>query len=144
MRKIASNLLLKEHAERVFFLCKQPDGYRIIKEIDGVKCEPYEEVFIEAPDECIGSIVESLGFRRGTLENMESDNGMTKVHYIIPSRGLIGFMTNFLTMTKGYGIINHSFLDYRPMEGDSVGERQLGVLVSIDTGQTTAYALWWC
>ena len=113
----------------------------IIKEIDGVQCEPYEEVFIEAPDECIGSVIESLGFRRGTLENMESDNGMTKVHYVIPSRGLIGFMTNFLTMTKGYGIINHSYLEYRPMEGDLVGERQLGVLVSIDAGQTTAYAL---
>ena len=113
----------------------------IIKEIDGVQCEPYEEVFIEAPDECIGSVIESLGFRRGTLENMESDNGMTKVHYVIPSRGLIGFMTNFLTMTKGYGIINHSYLEYRPMEGDAVGERQLGVLVSIDAGQTTAYAL---
>lgn len=113
----------------------------IIKEIDGVQYEPYEEVFIEAPDECIGSVIESLGFRRGTLENMESDNGMTKVHYIIPSRGLIGFMTNFLTMTKGYGIINHSYLDYRPMEGNTVGERQLGVLVSIDAGQTTAYAL---
>lgn len=113
----------------------------IVKEIDGVKCEPYEEVFIEAPDECIGSVIESLGFRHGSLENMESDNGMTKVHYIIPSRGLIGFMTNFLTMTKGYGIINHSFLDYRPMEGDTVGERQLGVLVSIDAGQTTAYSL---
>lgn len=113
----------------------------IVKEIDGVKCEPYEEVFIEAPDECIGSVIESLGFRHGSLENMESENGMTKVHYIIPSRGLIGFMTNFLTMTKGYGIINHSFLDYRPMEGDTVGERQLGVLVSIDAGQTTAYSL---
>ena len=113
----------------------------IIKEIDGVQCEPYEEVFIEAPDECIGSVIESLGFRRGTLENMESDNGMTKVHYVIPSRGLIGFMTNFLTMTKGYGIINHSYLEYRPMEGDAFGERQLGVLVSIDAGQTTAYAL---
>jgi len=113
----------------------------IVKEIDGVKCEPYEEVFIEAPDECIGSVIESLGLRRGSLENMESDNGMTKVQYIIPSRGLIGFMTNFLTMTKGYGIINHSYLDYRPMEGETVGERQLGVLVSIDSGQTTAYAL---
>ena len=72
---------------------------------------------------------------------MDSNDGMTKVHYTIPSRGLIGFMTNFLTMTKGYGIINHSFLEYRPMEGDTVGERQLGVLVSIDNGQTTAYAL---
>lgn len=113
----------------------------IIREIDGVKHEPYEEVFIEAPDECIGSVIESLGLRRGILENMESIDGMTKVQYTIPSRGLIGFMTNFLTMTKGYGIINHSFLDYRPMEGQTVGERNLGVLVSIDSGQTTAYAL---
>ncbi len=113
----------------------------IIKEIDGVKHEPYEDVFIEAPDECIGSVIESLGFRKGIMENMDSSDGMTKVHYTIPSRGLIGFMTNFLTMTKGYGIINHSYLEYRPMEGETVGERQLGVLVSIDNGQTTAYAL---
>ena len=133
--------ILIENMRREGFELQVSKPKVIIKEIDGVKCEPYEEVFIEAPDECIGSIIESLGFRRGTLENMESDNGMTKVHYIIPSRGLIGFMTNFLTMTKGYGIINHSFLDYRLMEGDTVGERQLGVLVSIDTGQTTAYAL---
>lgn len=133
--------ILIENMRREGFELQVSKPKVIIKEIDGVKCEPYEEVFIEAPDECIGSIIESLGFRRGSLENMESDNGMTKVHYIIPSRGLIGFMTNFLTMTKGYGIINHSFLDYRPMEGDTVGERQLGVLVSIDTGQTTAYAL---
>ncbi|MFR7591653.1 MAG: translational GTPase TypA [Longibaculum sp.] len=133
--------ILIENMRREGFELQVSKPKVIIKEIDGVKCEPYEEVFIEAPDECIGSVIESLGLRRGTLENMESDNGMTKVHYIIPSRGLIGFMTNFLTMTKGYGIINHSFLDYRPVEGDAVGERQLGVLVSIDSGQTTAYAL---
>lgn len=133
--------ILIENMRREGFELQVSKPKVIIKEIDGVKCEPYEEVFIEAPDECIGSVIESLGLRRGTLENMESDNGMTKVHYIIPSRGLIGFMTNFLTMTKGYGIINHSYLEYRPMEGDAVGERQLGVLVSIDSGQTTAYAL---
>lgn len=113
----------------------------ILKEIDGVTCEPYEDVEIEAPDDCIGSVIESLGLRRGIMENMDSIDGMTKVHYIVPSRGLIGFMTNFLTMTKGYGIINHSFLEYRPLEGEAVGERQLGVLISIETGQTTAYAL---
>ena len=113
----------------------------ILKEIDGVTCEPYEDVEIEAPDDCIGSVIESLGLRRGIMENMDSMDGMTKVHYIVPSRGLIGFMTNFLTMTKGYGIINHSFLEYRPLEGEAVGERQLGVLISIETGQTTAYAL---
>ena len=113
----------------------------ILKEIDGVTCEPYEDVEIEAPDDCIGSVIESLGLRRGIMENMDSMDGMTKVHYIVPSRGLIDFMTNFLTMTKGYGIINHSFLEYRPLEGEAVGERQLGVLISIETGQTTAYAL---
>ncbi len=133
--------ILIENMRREGFELQVSKPKVIVKEINGVKCEPYEEVFIEAPDECIGSVIESLGFRHGTLENMESDNGMTKLHYIIPSRGLIGFMTNFLTMTKGYGIINHSFIDYRPMEGETVGERQLGVLISIDSGQTTAYAL---
>lgn len=133
--------ILIENMRREGFELQVSKPKVIVKEINGVKCEPYEEVFIEAPDECIGSVIESLGFRHGTLENMDSNDGMTKVHYTIPSRGLIGFMTNFLTMTKGYGIINHSFLEYRPMEGDTVGERQLGVLVSIDTGQTTAYAL---
>ncbi len=113
----------------------------IIKEIDGVMCEPYEEVNIEAPDDTIGSVIESLGLRRGILENMGTNEGLTSVTYTIPSRGMIGFMTNFLTMTKGYGIISHSFLEYREMEGETVGERQLGVLVSIDNGQTTAYAL---
>ena len=72
---------------------------------------------------------------------MDSRDGQTRVVYTIPSRGLFGFMTNFLTMTKGYGIISHSFIDYRPMEGETVGKRNLGVLISIDSGQTTAYSL---
>ena len=113
----------------------------ILKTIDGVLCEPYESVQIDAPEECIGSVIESLGFRRGIMENMSSYDQQARIQYIVPSRGLIGFMTNFLTMTKGYGIISHSFLEYRPAEGDTVGERGLGVLVSIDQGQTTAYAL---
>ncbi|MCI9049438.1 MAG: translational GTPase TypA [Coprobacillus sp.] len=133
--------ILIENMRREGFELQVSKPKVIVKEMNDIKCEPYEEVFIEAPDECIGSVIESLGFRHGTLENMDSNDGMTKVHYTIPSRGLIGFMTNFLTMTKGYGIINHSFLEYRPMEGDTVGERQLGVLISIDNGQTTAYAL---
>ena len=113
----------------------------IIKEIDGEKCEPYEDVYIEAPDDCIGNVIESLGLRRGVMENMDSSDGQTEVHYIVPSRGMIGFMTNFLTMTKGYGIISHSFLEYRPIDGVAVGERKAGVLISIDNGQSTAYAL---
>ncbi|MDE6952256.1 MAG: translational GTPase TypA [Erysipelotrichales bacterium] len=133
--------ILIENMRREGFELQVSKPKAIIKEIDGVKCEPYEDVYIEAPDECIGSVIESLGYRKGVMESMDSENGMTKVQYTIPSRGLFGFMTNFLTMTKGYGIINHSFMEYRPVEGDTVGERQLGVLVSIDNGQTTAYAL---
>ena len=113
----------------------------IIKEIDGVKYESWEDVQVEAPDDCIGSVIESLGFRRGIMENMTSHDGQTKVSYKIPSRGMIGFMTNFLTMTKGYGMISHVFEEYRPVDGDTVGERQLGVLISIDNGQSTAYSL---
>jgi len=113
----------------------------IIREIDGKKCEPYEDLEIEAPDDAIGSVIESLGLRHGNMLDMDTNEGMTTVHYEIPSRGLIGFMTNFLTMTRGYGIINHTFLEYRPVEGDTIGERPLGVLISIDTGNTTAYSL---
>lgn len=113
----------------------------ILKEVDGVKCEPYEDVQIEAPDDCIGSVIESLGLRRGILENMESLDGMTRVHYIVPSRGLIGFTTNFLTMTRGYGIINHTFLDYRPLDGGTVGERPFRCSCFYrNRTQTTAYA----
>lgn len=92
-------------------------------------------------ENAFGAVIESLGYRRGVLETMDSRDGQTRVVYTIPSRGLFGFMTNFLTMTKGYGIISHSFIDYRPMEGETVGKRNLGVLISIDSGQTTAYSL---
>ncbi len=133
--------ILIENMRREGFELQVSKPKVIIREIDGELFEPYEEVNIEAPDDCIGSVIESLGFRRGVLENMSSQDGQTSVTYMIPSRGMIGFMTNFLTMTKGYGIISHSFSEYRPMEGEAVGERTLGVLISIDKGQTTAYAL---
>ena len=133
--------ILIENMRREGYELQVSRPHVIVKEIDGKKYEPYEDVQIEAPDESIGNVIESLGLRRGILENMSSHDGQTSVHYTVPSRGMIGFSTNFLTMTKGYGIINHTFLEYRPMEGDTVGERNLGVLVSIDSGQTTAYAL---
>ncbi len=113
----------------------------IIKEINEVRCEPFEEVFIEVPDENTGSIIESLGNRGALMEDMRTlDNGITKMKYICPSRGLIGFMTNFMTMTRGYGIINHTFLEYRPIEQINLGERTLGVLVANETGKVTSYA----
>ena len=75
------------------------------------------------------------------MENMSSREGQTTLKYVIPSRGLIGFMTDFMTMTKGYGIINHTFKEFRPLENITIGERKLGVLVSVDNGKATAYSL---
>jgi len=113
----------------------------ILKEIDGVKCEPYEDLQIEVPEESMGNVIEALGLRGAVMENMMTVNNLTRLNYTIPSRGLIGFMTDFMTMTKGYGILNHSFKDYEPVENVSVGERKLGVLVSMENGKSTAYAI---
>lgn len=113
----------------------------ILKDIDGVKCEPYEDVLIDCPNEYTGTVIEMLGERRGELIKMEQSHTFTRINYVVPSRGLIGFMTNFLTATKGYGILNHSFLEYRPYVGDTVGNRKLGALVSLNQGMTTAYAI---
>ena len=112
----------------------------IIKEIDGVKCEPYEFLQVDVPDEYLGPAIEQIGGRRGELVDMISSDGQTKIIYNIPSRGLIGFMTEFLTATHGYGIANHIFLDYRPVVEDSSFERKLGVLVSMNNGSATTYA----
>ncbi len=113
----------------------------ITKEINGVLCEPYEDVQIEVPEESMGNVIESLGVRGAIMQNMTTVNNLTRLNYIIPSRGLIGFMTDFMTMTKGYGIINHTFKDYEKVEDLSVGERKLGVLVSMENGKSTAYAI---
>ena len=113
----------------------------IVKEIDGVKCEPYEDVQVDVPEEYVGSVIEALGNREGVMENMHSSEGQVRLTYTVPSRGLIGFMTEFMTMTKGYGMLNHTFKEYRKMAGSSVGMRKLGVLVSMENGKATAYAL---
>jgi len=113
----------------------------IIKEIDGIKCEPYEEVQIEVPEESVGNVIESLGLRGAKMENMTNINNLVRLIYTIPSRGLIGFSTDFMTMTKGYGILNHTFKEYLPVENLTVGERKLGVLVSMENGKATAYAI---
>ena len=113
----------------------------IIKEIDGVQCEPYEDVQIEVPEENVGNVIEALGLRGARMENMTNVNNLVRLNYVIPSRGLIGFSTDFMTMTKGYGIINHTFKEYMPIENVTVGERKLGVLVSMENGKATAYAI---
>lgn len=113
----------------------------IIKEIDGIECEPYEDLIIEIPTDYLGNIMDALGNRSAKLINMESTETMTKLIYVIPSRGLIGFVSNFLTLTKGYGIISHTFREYREVIKHEVGERQIGVLVSTNQGTATPYAL---
>jgi len=113
----------------------------IIKEIDGVKCEPYEDLSIEVPNDFVGDIMTTLGNRDAQLIDMTSDDAITKINYVIPSRGLIGFINSFLTLTKGYGIIAHTYKEYRPIESKSLGERMIGVLVATEKGSTTPYAL---
>ena len=114
----------------------------IVKEIDGIKSEPYEDLSIEVPNDFVGDIMTSLGNRDAQLIDMDAGDVNTKINYVIPSRGLIGFVSNFLTMTKGYGIIAHTFKEFRPITSDSkIGERQIGVLVSTDTGPATPYAI---
>ncbi len=113
----------------------------IIKEIDGVKCEPYEELQIEVPEENVGPVIEAIGLRGGTMENMTNVNNLVRLVYTIPSRGLIGFSTDFMTMTKGYGILNHTFSEYKKVENLTVGERKFGVLVSMENGKATAYSI---
>lgn len=114
----------------------------IIKEMNGKKCEPFEDVQIDVNEDNVGPVIEALGLRGGIMENMANNgSGQTRLNYTVPSRGLIGFTTEFMTMTKGYGILNHSFKEYLPMVETEVGKRKNGVLVSVENGKTTAYAL---
>ena len=113
----------------------------IVKEINGENCEPYEDLQLEVPEDSVGPVIEALGIRGGTMVNMTNIENQVRLNYTIPSRGLIGFMTDFMTMTKGYGIINHTFKDYLPMADAVVGERKLGVLVSMENGKASAYGL---
>lgn len=133
--------ILIENMRREGFELQVSKPEVILKEIDGLTCEPYEEVQIDVPNDYLGTIMETMGNREAELVTMDSNDVTSRLHYIIPSRGLLGFMTNFMTLTKGYGIINHSFLEYRPMGGKKVGERPVGVLVATEAGQVTAYAL---
>ena len=114
----------------------------VYREINGQKCEPYENLTVDVPDENQGAVMEELGRRRGELTNMESDgNGRTRLEYHIPARGLIGFQGEFMTLTRGVGLMSHVFDDYGPVKPDMPG-RHNGVLVSQEQGEAVAYALW--
>ena len=133
--------ILIENMRREGFELQVSKPEVIIKEIDGIKCEPYEDLQVEVPEASVGNVIEALGNRGAKMENMTNENELVRLNYTIPSRGLIGFMTDFMTMTKGYGIINHTFKEYAPIENVNIGERKLGVLVSMENGKSTAYSI---
>ena len=114
----------------------------VIKEVNGVKQEPYEMLTVDVEEACQGAVMEALGSRRGDLQDMQSDGkGRVRLDYRIPARGLIGFQSEFLTMTRGTGVMSHVFDDYGPLKPD-MAERRNGVLISAEDGPAVAYALW--
>lgn len=114
----------------------------IYRDIDGVQSEPYESVQIDTPDEYASTVIDSLNQRKGEMENMESvGNGQTRLTYMAPSRGLIGYSTEFMSATRGYGIFNHTYAEYRPVVRNWEPGRRNGALVSITQGTTSNYAI---
>ena len=114
----------------------------IIKEINGVKCEPIERLVVNVPDDCIGNVIEKLGQRKAEMVNMEpAEEGHTKIEFKIPARGLIGYRTEFLTDTKGEGTMNHIFDSYEPYKGDVVS-RVRGTIVAFENGKSVTYGLY--
>lgn len=133
--------ILIENMRREDFELQVSKPQIIIKSINDVNHEPYEDLQIETPEDTLGAVMEALGPRGAELVNMSNHENQVRLNYIIPTRGLIGFSTAFLTLTKGYGIINHTYKEYRPLAGGSYGERSNGSLVASDPGMATAYAL---
>ncbi|KGX85103.1 translational GTPase TypA [Pontibacillus marinus] len=114
----------------------------IIKEIDGVKCEPVERVQIDVPEDYQGTVMESIGYRKGEMVDMMNDgNGQVRLEFKVPSRGLIGYATEFMSQTRGYGIINHTFDGYEPVVEGTVGGRRRGVLVALENGKASTYGI---
>ena len=114
----------------------------ILKEIDGVKCEPVERLIVNVPDDCIGNVIEKLGKRKAEMVNMEpAEEGHTKVEFRIPARGLIGYRTEFMTDTKGEGTMNHIFDSYEPYKGEIVS-RVRGTIIAFENGKSVTYGLY--
>jgi GTP-binding protein len=113
----------------------------IYRELAGKKCEPFELLALDLPDEAVGSVIEKLGTRKAEMQNMEANGlGRTILEFVVPARGLIGFRGDFIRLTRGEGIMNHSFVDYRPLVGD-IQARYNGVIMSVEEGTATFYSL---
>ncbi|TWI55829.1 translational GTPase TypA [Halalkalibacter nanhaiisediminis] len=134
--------ILIENMRREGFELQVSKPEVIIRDIDGVKSEPMERVQIDVPEEYTGSIMESIGERKGEMINMTNNgSGQVRLEFLVPARGLIGYTTEFLSQTRGYGIINHSFDSYAPLMPGQVGGRRQGVLVSMETGKASQYGI---
>ncbi len=113
----------------------------IYRELGGKKCEPFELLALDLPDEAVGSVIEKLGTRKAEMQNMEANGlGRTILEFVVPARGLIGFRGDFIRLTRGEGIMNHSFVDYRPIVGE-IQARYNGVIMSVEEGTATFYSL---
>ncbi|WP_068774404.1 translational GTPase TypA [Paenibacillus sp. FJAT-26967] len=134
--------ILIENMRREGFELQVSKPEVIIRYIDGVKMEPIESLLIDLPEDSMGAVMESLGTRKAEMVNMVNHgNGNVRLEFLIPARGLIGYRTNFLTLTRGYGIMNHAFDSYGPYAGAGVGGRHEGVLVSMENGVSTTYGI---
>ncbi|WP_226665913.1 translational GTPase TypA [Metabacillus litoralis] len=134
--------ILIENMRREGFELQVSKPEVIVKEIDGVKCEPIERVQIDVPEENTGGVMESIGARKGEMIDMiNNGNGQVRLIFNVPARGLIGYSTEFMSLTRGFGIINHTFDSYQPMQKGQVGGRRQGVLVSMENGKSTTYGI---
>jgi GTP-binding protein len=112
----------------------------ILKKVEDKDFEPFEKLLIDVPDDFTGAVMQELGPRKAELQNMHVDKNQAYLEFVIPTRGLIGFRSEFLRLTKGNGVMNHAFLEYRPWCGEITGQRN-GVLVAWEEGTATYYAL---
>ncbi|NBJ71236.1 MULTISPECIES: translational GTPase TypA [Clostridia] len=134
--------ILIENMRREGFELQLSKPQVIIKEIDGVKCEPVERVQVDVPEEYTGAIMESLGSRKGEMLDMANQgNGQVRLEFKVPSRGLLGYATEFMSQTRGYGILNHTFEGYEPVIKGQVGGRREGVLVALENGKVSTYGI---
>ncbi|GFZ78304.1 GTP-binding protein [Compostibacillus humi] len=134
--------ILVENMRREGFELQLSKPKVILKEIDGVLCEPVERVQIDVPEEYTGAVMESLGARKGEMLDMINyGNGQVRLEFKVPSRGLLGYATEFMTQTHGYGILNHTFESYEPMHKGQVGGRRQGVLVALENGKASTYGI---
>jgi GTP-binding protein len=134
--------ILIENMRREGFEIQVSKPEVIIKLVDGAKCEPIERLLIDVPEESTGAVMESLGTRKAEMVNMiNNGSGQVRLEFLIPARGLIGYRTNFLTLTRGYGVMNHAFDSYGPLMSGQVGGRHQGVLIASESGKTTTYGM---